>query len=243
VNIACPARALKVNMYRYLLVTCLFVFCAMSVFAQQPDTTSKAAKARSSKDTLVSTRADSLKAREFKPKPKKEKVYHPDSTHDPRKAVLRSLMIPGWGELYNHRWWQVPIIYAGMGLLVDAIIFNNTYYNEFLALSKYRGFGTNVTVGMPYYAEAIAYEDQPAQAIYDAEEGYRRNRDLSILGLAGAWAIQTLYSYIDAKFIKSYTMDNNFTMRVEPSVLNQPMVAITSPSGYKPGLKLTLTFR
>jgi hypothetical protein len=231
-------------MYRYLLVTCLFVICALSAIAQKPDTTSKAAKAASSKDTLVATRADSLKARQVKPRAKKEKVYHPDSTHDPHKALIRSAILPGWGELYNHRWWQLPIIYAGIGLLVDAIIYNDTYYTEFLALSKYREFGTNVTPGMKFYTQSVEYADQPAQALYDAEEGYRRDRDLSILGLVGAWGIQALYSYIDAKFIQLYTMDNNFTMKVEPSMLNQqPTMALISPGSYVPGLKITLTFR
>ena len=72
----------------------------------------------------------------------------------------------------------------------------------------------------------------------------RRDRDLSILGLVGAWGIQALYTYIDAKFIKLYTMDNNFTMKVEPSMLNQqPTMAIISAGSYVPGLKVTLTFR
>ena len=88
-------------MYKYLLVTCLFVICALGAFAQKPDTTSRAAKKASSKDTLVATRADSLKARQFKPRAKKEKVYHPDSLHDPNKALVRSLILPGWGELYK----------------------------------------------------------------------------------------------------------------------------------------------
>ena len=229
-------------MYRYLLVTCIVVFCAFSVFAQKPDTTSRAAKQASSKDTLVATRQDSLKEKQFKPK-RKEKVYHPDSTHDPHKAVMHSLMVPGWGQLYNHSWWKVPIIYAGMGLLVDAIIFNNTYYNEFLALSKYREKGITPVAGDPYYIQYVEYADQPTQALYDATDGYVRNRDLCILGLAGAWGIQTIEAYIDAKFIRSYTVDNNLTMKIEPGVLNQPMLALTSPGAYVPGLKISFTFR
>jgi hypothetical protein len=230
-------------MYKYLLLTCFTVFCAISVFAQKPDTTSKTAKRASSKDTLVATKADSLKARQFKPRHKAEPVYHPDSTHDPHKAVIRSLIIPGWGQLYNHRWWKVPIIYTGLGLLVDAIVFNNTYYNEFLALSKYREYGTTPAPTAKYYADYVAYADQPTQALYDAQDAYRRNRDLCILGVVGAWGIQAIDAYIDAKFIRSYSVDNFLSMKVSPSVLNQPTMALNTPGAYIPGLKLTFTLR
>jgi len=229
-------------MYKQLLFISLIVLSALTAKAQQPDTTSKAAKKASSKDTLVSTKNDSLNARKFKPKPKPEKVYHPDSTHDPHKAIMHSLLVPGWGQIYNHRWWKVPVIYAGLGLLVDAIIYNNTYYSEFLALSKYREFGVIPTPGQSYYADAIAYQYQPDQAIYDAEEGYRRDRDLCILGLVGAWGINIIDAYIDAKFIRSYSVDTNFTMKVSPSLLNQPSFAFNTAPTYIPGIKITFAF-
>jgi hypothetical protein len=153
-------------------------------------------------------------------------------------------MVPGWGQLYNHRWWKVPIIYGTLGLLVDAIIYNNTYYNEFLALSKYREFGQQPKVGDKYYSQAILYSQQPDQALYDATDGYRRDRDLSILGTVGFWAINAIDAYIDAKFIHSYTVDNNLSMhmRVAPDVINNSMFAQNLSGSYIPGLKVTLTF-
>ena len=229
-------------MFKQLLFISIIVLSALSALAQQPDTTSKAAKKASSKDTLVSTKNDSLNARKFKPKPKPEKVYHPDSTHDPHKAIMRSLMVPGWGQIYNHSWWKVPVIYAGLGLLADAIIFNGTYYNEFLQLSKYREYGIIPVPGNAYYAQAIAYQDQPDQAIYDAEEAYRRNRDLCILGFVGAWGINVLDAYIDAKFIRSYSVDTNFTMKISPGLLNQPSFALNTAPTYIPGIKITFAF-
>ncbi|HZY39160.1 MAG TPA: DUF5683 domain-containing protein [Mucilaginibacter sp.] len=228
-------------MYKYLLVIWLAVFSIATVSAQQPDTTPAAAKQAGAKDTLKGKRQDTLNIKS--PKVKKEKVYHPDSLHSPHKAVIHSLIVPGWGQIYNHQWWKVPVIYGGLGLLMDAIIFNNTYYKEFLQLSKYREYGVTPTPGMPYYADAILYQQQPDQAIYDANDGYRRNRDLCILGFAGAWGIQCIDAYIDAKFIHSYTVDDNLTMKIEPGVMNQPsLFAQTSTSSIIPGLKITFTF-
>jgi hypothetical protein len=228
-------------MYRYLLILILTVFSLSAVSAQKADTIPKASKQAGSTDTLKGKRRDTVAVKS--PKVKKEKTYHPDSTHNPHKAVIRSLIVPGWGQLYNHQWYFVPVIYGGLGLLVDAIIFNNTYYKEFLQLARYREFGITPTPGMAYYADAILYQQQPDQAIYDANDGYRRNRDLCILGFAGAWGIQCIQAYIQAKFIHSFSVDNNLSLRVEPGVLNQPtLFAQTSTSSLMPGLKITFTF-
>ena len=229
-------------MLKHLPVICFLVLFAFSAMAQKPDTTSKAAKKAGSKDTIISTRNDTIAEKDRLHKIKKEKVYHPDSTHSPHLAVMHSLMIPGWGQVYNHRWWKVPVIYGGLGLLVDAIVYNNTYYKEFLALSKYREFGTTPQPTDKYYAQAILYSQQPSQALYDATDGYRRDRDLCILGFVGAWAINAVDAYIDAKFIHSFTMDNDLTMRISPSIINQTMFAQNLSGSNIPALKVTFTF-
>jgi len=215
--------------------------CVFTAVAQQPDTTS--AKLKTTKDSLVSTKNDTDVVRSYKPKKQKERVYHPDSTHSPHKAVIRSLLVPGLGQIYNHQWWKVPVIYTGIGLLGWAVVFNNTYYNEFLALSKYREHGVTPGPKDPYYNEYNLYINQPDQALYDATDGYRRNRDLSILGILAAWGINAVDAYIDAKFIHSYSVDNNLSMRVTPSLLNQPVYALNSSSSYVMGLKITFTLR
>jgi hypothetical protein len=229
-------------MYKYLLVIWLLTGFAFTAIAQKPDTSSVAPKSK--KDTLISTKRDTAAAKSFTPK-KKEKVYHPDSTHSPHKAIIRSLLIPGWGQLYNHRWWKVPIIYGGIGLLGWAIVFNNTYYNEFLALSIYSEHGITPLPGAKYYAQYQQYTAAgvSAQALYDAEDSYRRNRDLCILGVVGAWTINVIDAYIDAKFINSYTMDNSLAMKVTPSLLNQPTFAQNLNGSLIPGIKITFTLK
>jgi len=229
-------------MYKYLPITWLVVFCSLTAMAQKPDTTSRTAIKKTGKDTLVSTRHDTVVSRQFIPKVKKERVYHPDSNHSPHKAVMRSLMVPGWGQVYNRRWWKVPVIYGGIGLLGWAIVFNNTYYHEFLALSKYREFGTTPQPTDKYYSQAIAYQNLASQALYDATDGYRRNRDLCILGVVGAWGINMIDAYIDAKFIHSYSVDNDLSFRITPDMINQQMFAQNSMGSFIPGIKITFTF-
>lgn len=229
-------------MYRYMLAFLIAVLTIAAAKAQEPDTTYRTAGGIAPGDTLRSTRQDSVSARKFKPKKKKARVYRPDSLHSPHTAVMHSLIIPGWGQIYNHRWWKVPVIYGGLGLLFDAIIFNTKYYNELLALSKYREYGRTPQPGDKYYAQAIAYSAYGDQQIYDALDVYRRNRDLSIMGFLGAWGVNVVDAYIDAKFEHSYSMDNDLTMKITPTLLHQQMFAQNINASYIPGIKITFTF-
>jgi hypothetical protein len=150
-------------------------------------------------------------------------------------------MVPGWGQVYNHRWWKVPLIYGGLGLLTSAIIYNQHYYKEYLTLSRYRQ-SNPPNPGDPYYNEYYLYKDVPDANLSDARENSRRNRDLSIFGFLAVWGIQAIDAYIDAKFIHSYTVDNNLSFKVTPGLINQPVYAQGANNAYIPGLKVTFTF-
>lgn len=227
---------------KYLFTLLLAIGFAASAMAQTP----KLDTVRNKKDSLNMKR-DSATSKPFVPKVKKDtKRYHPDSLHDPHKAVIRSLIIPGWGQLYNHQWYYVPIIYVGLGLLVDAIIFNQNNYTPNLIVARYYEHGINPSPGDPQYALWKIYYNNnlQAQTVYDIVASYRRDRDLSILGLLGAWGVQAIQAYIQAKFQHSYTMDTDFTMRITPTIINQqPLFADTFGGPAIPGIKLTILLR
>jgi hypothetical protein len=217
------------------------MLCAFGARAQQPDTT-KSTVIKNNKDTLTSTRADTVVTRSFKPKAKKEKVYHPDTLHSPHTAIMHSLLIPGWGQVYNHHWWKVPVIYGALGALGYYIIWNNTQYAEFLALSQYREHGVTPGLKDPYYAEYQLYAGYPSQALYDQKDYYRRNRDLDILGVFAAWGINVIDAYIDAKFESAYTVDRNLSMKITPALLNQQLFAQNFNGSFIPAIKITFAF-
>jgi hypothetical protein len=229
-------------MYKFLLVIGLVMVFALTAKAQGfgPDTVKNGKN-----DTLK--KASNTAPGSFAPPIKKnEKVYHPDSLHSAHKAVMHSLMVPGWGQLYNHRWWKVPIVYGGMGLLVSAVIFNQKYYNQDIAIYNYRREGKPPTPSQAYYKEYQLYAQYnvPDASIISEMDGYRRNRDLSILGILAFWGIQTIDAYIDAKFIHSYTVDNNLgmNMKITPGLMNQPLYAQSANPAYIPSIKITFTF-
>jgi len=211
-----------------------------AAWAQRPDFSAPKTKADS-----VKARQDSVRSKVFAPSIVDEKVYHPDSTHSPRKAVFHSLMVPGWGQVYNRKWWKVPIVYGGLGLIGWAYAFNQSYYAENLAIAQYRKRGYVPTPNDPYYETYKQYSlyGYTDQTVNEAVRGYRRNRDISVLGFVGLWGIQIIDAYIDAKFIHSYSMDSNLSFKVTPQLITQPMYAYGFASSYVPGLKVTFTLR
>lgn len=227
-------------MFKHLVVTLIFMSLALMCSAQNPDSLAK------TKDTTAIKR-DTVVRQSFAPKIKKEKVYHPDSTHSPSLAVKRSLLVPGWGQVYNRKYWKVPLIYAGLGLLGSAIVTNQREFARFLALAKISKTGTLPVPGTALYASYIKYQADydrygslGYQTLADASDGYLRNRDISILGVLAVWGIQAIDAYIDAKFISSYTVDNDLSMRITPSLI-QPVYAANFNSAYIPGIKITFT--
>lgn len=179
------------------------------------------------------------------PRVRKDRVYHPDSTHNPHTAIMHSLIIPGWGQLYNHQWWKVPIIYGGLGLFGVAIVFNQKNYSTFSTLALYYNRGIVPGKTDKNYNEYNIYKaaNVPAQSIYDASDGYRRNRDLCYLGVVAFWGINVIDAYIDAKFIHSFTVDNNLSMKVRPDLITQPLYAQNLNASYIPGIKIIFTLK
>jgi hypothetical protein len=219
-------------MYKCLLLSWVAVLLAFAASAQKPDTT---AQIKSRADSITAKR-DSANSQRYKPKITREKVYHPDSLHSPHTAVVRSLIIPGWGQLYNHQWWKVPLIYAGLGLLGDVIVYNQQNYKLFLKEDLLRQHGI------------VQGRNPDLAGINDADVDnytnvFRRDRDLGILGTLGAWGIQAIDAYIDAKFKHSYTMDNNLSIKIRPGMIGQPFYASNSLGSYAPALTITLTLK
>jgi hypothetical protein len=222
-------------MQRFILIICLLTGLAFSAIAQAPVTRVK------SKADSIQDKRDSIKSKPFAPKKSTEKIYHPDSTHSPSKAWQRSVVVPGLGQIYNHQYWKVPVIYTGLTLLVIMYRYNQTAYTEDLAIARYRAKGTQPVPGDKYYQLYQNYKGYPDNAINDAVRGYARYRDLSVLLFAAAWGIQTIDAYVDAKFKHSYSMDNNFSVKVVPTLMNQSVSAQSFSDSIIPGLKVTFT--
>lgn len=151
----------------------------------------------------------------------------------PKQAVVRSAIIPGWGQIGNKRWWKVPFIYGGFISLGLAIDFNQRYYKEFLHELQYYAKNNNQFENPLYNQPQYSY-----QSIVDAKDFYRRNRDLSILGCVAVYAVNLIDAYVDAKFFR-YDISDELALKVYPSAKPQFSYANSAPV---PALTFKLSF-
>lgn len=139
--------------------------------------------------------------------------------HSPRKAVIMSALVPGLGQVYNRKYWKVPIVYASLGTLVYLIgDFNkkyNSYYNAYndyiLELAKTPNEGRfNNIQGLQNYNDKKGY-------LKAYKDFYRRWRDLDVLILAGVYALNIIDANVDAHFFY-FDISDNLTLNAKPTI-------------------------
>jgi hypothetical protein len=206
-------------MLKYFFICCFSILMLQSR-AQQKDTLAK--KTISVKFKKVTKDIFSL----FK-----------DSTklQPPQKATLRSLIIPGWGQARNRKWWKVPLVYGGFVGLGLVYNFNNQYYKEFLNESQFRKSSANPDDAFLY----SQYEGISAAQIYSAKDYYRRNRDLTLYGSFVFYGVQMIDAYIDAR-LATFDVSDDLSLKMKPSIY----IPSYSSIGYQsPIPMLTLTLK
>jgi hypothetical protein len=166
-----------------------------------------------------------------------KKDYQPgkDSTtktHSVAKAAIFSAVLPGLGQAYNKKYWKIPIIYAGFGVIGYFVYTNNKEYKDFKEAYLYVANDDTYPINNPYVTK---YSETQLK---DAMDFYRRNRDLSII-IGGLWyTLNILEAYVDAHFFY-YDISDDLTMSIKPTVVNQSFVNMQLPA---PGLKVSFKF-
>jgi len=136
--------------------------------------------------------------------------------HSPTKASIMSAIVPGLGQIYNKKYWKVPVIYAVGGYLGYAVYYNHTQYIRFRNDYKY------LTDDDPNTVDEFNGE-VPADQLKYVKDQYRRQRDLSFMGLAVWYVLNIVDASVDANLydfdvsddlsFKLFDKGNIFTLR------------------------------
>lgn len=209
-------RRIKSYFFIKLLVTTLCLAFCSSISAQtvKVDTNHAVVQKIASKDSLKS-----------------------DYKIIPRVATLRSVMVPGWGQIYNRQKWKIPFIAAAFGVNIYFIAYNDVRYHYYENL--YGNFfptdgstaPTTLAITMPD-GSVVQREKASVKRIVD---GYRRNRDFSYLFLLVTWAANIVDANVTAH-LKTFDLTDDISLKVQPTISNPK---ITEPIF---GAKLTFAF-
>ena len=147
--------------------------------------------------------------------------------HSPRKATIYSAVLPGAGQAYNKKYWKIPIIYAGFGALTYFVVTNNSEYKTYEEGYKFRLDG-DVTTTDDFVG---IYTDEDLVTL---KNFYRRNRDLSVIGMSLLYVLNIIDASVDAHLFY-FDVSDQLSMNVTPSYL---------PGKFSgPALTFSLTFK
>lgn len=151
----------------------------------------------------------------------------------PSKAAFFSAVLPGLGQIYNKRYWKVPIVYAAIGSGYLVYDFNNRQYNLARDAFKRRqaGFTDDMFFGSDPNNPLLS-----DTALEDRQERFQRDRDLALLVTIALYALNIIDANVDAH-LKQYNVDDNLSMDFQPYLDVNP---VTSNPYY--GMALTIKF-
>lgn len=136
----------------------------------------------------------------------------------PSRAAFYSAVLPGLGQIYNKRYWKVPLVYAAIGGGIFVYDFNNRQYNRWRDAFKSRqaGFTNDEFYDVRTPDDGIL-PDEPDFDIDDLEnqqERFQRDRDLALVVTILMYALNIVDANVDAH-LKQFNIDDNLSMDME----------------------------
>jgi len=206
-------------MIRLLLAICCILIAPAFLWAQGKDSlvvkdTSGTVVAPKPVDT-AKTQADTSS----------QKVY------SPRKAALYSAIMPGLGQIYNKKYWKVPIAWAAVGIPIYTFFYNRGWYNRL----RYALQVGEMDPNDPSYGESLEKVDSKLQryvvegrssSLLNWRNEYRKNMDYSILFTLLFWGLNVVDGTVDAH-LKGFNVNDNLTMQIKPALLSRSAVGVS----------------
>lgn len=165
---------------RFAFVALFSIFFSFQLRTEEPIGDSTIANRKSSKkDTLTTTKG----------------------TKSPIGAMLRSLALPGWGQVYVNQYWKAPLFFGGAAIM---------YYYTFKHNSDFLNYSREY--------DEISKENPQDPRLYLLKvrrENSRDNRDISIFFLAGVYGLAMLDAFVDAHLF-NFNVNENVAFSVVP---------------------------
>ena len=142
---------------------------------------------------------------------------------DPQRALWLALVIPGAGQIYNRKYWKLPLVYGGFLGCTYAFTWNQQMYSDYSqayldimddnpATQSYKDF-------LPPNYDITGREDRYKEIFKNRKNRYRRWRDLSVFCFAGVYLLSVVDAYVDAQ-LSEFDITPDLSLHLEPTVIN-----------------------
>lgn len=195
---------------------------SLRIMTEQSDSITALQSSLPAENTL--SKDDSVLIARNMPFKKKEKrnweTWHPEA----KKALWLALVIPGAGQIYNRKYWKLPIVYGGFVGCLYALRWNNQMYKDYSQAyidimdndpqtKSYESFlhlGTQVTQDNLSRYQTVFKQ---------RKDKYRKWRDMSIFSLVAVYALSVIDAYVDAS-LSEFDISKDLSLKVSPTVIN-----------------------
>jgi hypothetical protein len=145
----------------------------------------------------------------------------------PKKSLMWAI-IPGGGQVYNRRYWKVPLVYAAIGGLVYAIDFNQTRYRSLKKALELK------LLDLPHEYTGTRIDNE--RSLRTLRDDFDKNTQLSYIGMVLVYALQGVEAYTDAHLM-NFDIGEDLSLQVQPHLELNP-----ATQSLAPGLGLRLRF-
>lgn len=142
---------------------------------------------------------------------------------DPTRAVWLSALFPGLGQIYNRRYWKLPIIVGGYLGLGYATSWNNRMLDDYTrAYRDIMDSDPSTKSYMDFFPKNVKEEDLDktwlTNTLKSRKDFYRRNRDLCIICMVGVYLLAMVDAYVDAS-LSHFDISPDLSMQVAPALI------------------------
>ena len=163
----------------------------------------------------LALKTDSLQREISQPK----KRFIPNSN----RATWLAMVFPGAGQIYNRKYWKLPIVYGGFVGCAYALNWNNKMYKDYSQAyldimdddpntKSYEDF-------LPLNSSISGQEERFKEIFRKRKDIYRRQRDLSIFAFIGVYLLSVIDAYVDAE-LSDFDISKDIGLKVEPAIFN-----------------------
>jgi hypothetical protein len=194
--------------YRFGVLCVVLIFFIQNTFAQRiMDSTGRTiiSDIRGGPDDSLNKIATPIKDK---------KVDSVLKTHSVRKAVIRSAIIPGWGQIYNKKYWKLPIVYGALGVTAYIFLDNIQVYKDsrFAYKAKYQASQGDSSLYPKIKEEYMPYS---LESLRQNRDQFRRYIDYSVLFFVFFWGLNVVDAAVDAH-LKSFDVSPDLSLRIKP---------------------------
>ncbi len=155
--------------------------------------------------------------------------------HSPKQATIRSAILPGLGQIYNKKYWKVPLVYAAIGIPAYLFFDNKNFY-------KKTRYALSIVANNRYSSDSLSKVDpqllplvtlRAEGSLINYRNQFRRNMDYSVLITLLMWGLNIVDATVDGH-LKGFDVGDELSLKIKPVLM---------PGSMSPGVSFVVNFK